>query len=237
MADFPPNLDDGELWLPSDILPDSKKVEENGVEMFPSELTYMEELAQQLSSYALLEQQQTQTKKITTTKKSPTPEVIPFGSFEPNRVNNGGFNKVGGNRNRGTGVVHSVYASDQGGFRVELTPGYHHVPPIRPVVITQGKGFVQSRGRVLQKQQNQGGGNYFLPYMANGGGFVKGTGVFLPRIETTVNGASKKQGVKNDENYYRVPVKRNSNKNSVGKKEGLGLKATTDMGLPPEWTY
>ncbi|PIA54362.1 hypothetical protein AQUCO_00900714v1 [Aquilegia coerulea] len=258
MAELPPNLDDGEVWVPSDILLDGKKSDQikpmKEEEKFPSELTYMEELAQQLSSNAFLhqQQQQQQTQTQTKTTKLPNPnlqvEVNPFiqiGSFKPNQtrlsfevISNGGNggNIVNGGIVRGTGVVHSVYA--QGGFRVELTPD-HHLPPVKPAItttITQGKNFVQARGGVYHKQQNQGR-NSFLPFQANVGGFVKGTGVFIPRVETTSTiEARKKQGVRNEENQCRMPVKKNA-KNAVGKKEVVGLNAPPDICLPQEWTY
>ncbi|KAF5185197.1 hypothetical protein FRX31_025221 [Thalictrum thalictroides] len=255
MAELPSNLDDGELWVPSGILPngnksDKIKLGEEEEEKFPSELTYMEELAQQLSSNALLHQQQTKTHTQTQTQtnitKLPNPklqvEVKPFlqiGSFQPNQAVLSVVNNVGhGGSVRGTGVVHSVYASDQGGYRVEMIPRYHLPPIIPATAITQdNKNFVQPRGGgVYHKQLNQGR-NSFLPFQANVGGFVKGTGVFFPRVEaTTTIEAKKKQGVKNEENQCRIPVKKNA-KNDVGKKEVVGLKASSDIVLPQEWTY
>lgn len=58
MADFLPNLDDAELHLPSDIYPrqsptifSSSRATETPE--FPSELTYMQDLAEQLAELAL----------------------------------------------------------------------------------------------------------------------------------------------------------------------------------------
>ncbi|KAL6005453.1 hypothetical protein ACLOJK_006020 [Asimina triloba] len=69
MADFSPNLDDGELYLPSDIYPEELSTHFGSPEVFPSELTYMEELAQQLSSLAVIDR--------------PSPQPSPKPPFSP----------------------------------------------------------------------------------------------------------------------------------------------------------
>lgn len=68
MAGFTPNLDDGELYLPSDIFPEeifytrqnpTNKLLKRSTLTTPKfpcdELTYMEDLTQQLATYALVE--------------------------------------------------------------------------------------------------------------------------------------------------------------------------------------
>ncbi|OVA07134.1 hypothetical protein BVC80_1289g53 [Macleaya cordata] len=224
MADFPPNLDDGELWLPSDILP--KEVSSKFYPNFPSELTYMEELAQQL----LLEQNQTNIK--------PPPNLAPnlkvrppnrFCSIAPPRPELGlGF---GG----GTVLGHNLYVSGNGGSYFGSRPvyQYHAIKPVQ----TQVGNFVQARALVLQRQQNQVQ-NRFLPFQVNGswkGGFVResggGTGVFLPRIGATTTYPRKKHSGKKGEEMIkqRGPVK----KVAVGKED----QPPPEMGLPQEWTY
>ncbi|KAF9597445.1 hypothetical protein IFM89_018891 [Coptis chinensis] len=211
MSDFVPNLDDGELWLPSDILPHEKPQEE--VVEFPSELTYMDELAQQLSTYVRLEKQQQKQTHTKSTKQPPIQNkqikpIIQLGTFDRSRIGPG-FQGNGGIA-RGTGVVHSVYASDQGGYRVDLTSCYQLKLGYNNSI--QGQSFDHTRGRVLQKHQNQGR-NRFLPLHPNRGGFVKGTGVFLPRAELPIMEVRKRNGQEKTPSLA-------SKKNARGKEKG-----------------
>ena len=79
MADFPPNLDDGEFYLPSDIYPPefptifSSNSTTETTPQFPSELTYMQDLAEQLARENMVFQQ--------TPKLPPNPPQVLFSDF------------------------------------------------------------------------------------------------------------------------------------------------------------
>ncbi|XP_010262986.1 PREDICTED: uncharacterized protein LOC104601385 isoform X2 [Nelumbo nucifera] len=220
MADYTPNLDDGELWLPSDIFPD--EVSAKFSPEFPCELTYMEDLARQLAAYALLERNQNAFRR-----------PRQHSSVAPPRTGFGlGF---GGNPTFGVGGRH-LYASGNYCFSPGSLPVYQ-VRPMKPVQ-PQVEGCVQQpRARVLQSQRQNQVQNSFFPFQVNGsvtGGFVReygGTGVFLPRIATSAD-VKKKQNVKNGEEYQQRPSIR---KVGLGKQEGF--KPPSEMGLPQDWTY
>lgn len=61
MAEFPPNLDDGELWLPSDIFPEEVP-SKFGTHHLPSEFAYMSDIARQFAAFTLLQPPQTHPK-------------------------------------------------------------------------------------------------------------------------------------------------------------------------------
>ena len=54
MAEFPPNLDDGELWLPSDIFPEEVP-SKFGTHHLPSEFAYMNDIARHFAALTLLQ--------------------------------------------------------------------------------------------------------------------------------------------------------------------------------------
>ncbi|XP_043689322.1 uncharacterized protein LOC122640230 isoform X2 [Telopea speciosissima] len=230
MAGFPPNLDDGELWLPSDIFPDevSSKIRPK----FSPELTYMEDIAQQISAYALLERNQIVAK--------PPLNLVPnleikrqsrYGTVTAPQTRFGfGFRGV-------HGVGHNDYVSvNEDRFRVGLGQIYQYrsMSPVQ----SQVENYLQARARVSQRLQNHNQGqNHFLPFQVTGssiGGFVResgGTGVFLPRVATTVD-VKKKHGVKKgEETKQRQPNKNND----VEKQERLQL--SPEVRLPQDWTY
>ncbi|XP_043691008.1 uncharacterized protein LOC122641775 isoform X2 [Telopea speciosissima] len=221
MADFPPNLDDGELWLPSDIFPEevSPKISPK----FPSEISYMEDLARQLASYALLERNQNTTK--------PPPNLVPeskqqsrYGTTVSPRYGFG-FDGV-----HGVGHRQNHYAPVNGGFRVGLTQVYRYHP------MSPAQAQVENlQARVLQRLQNR---NRFLPVQVNEtriGGFVResgGTGVFLPRVSTTLDVKKKQHCVKKGEEFkQKQPIK----KAFVEKHERF--QSSPEVRLPQDWTY
>ncbi|XP_042475568.1 uncharacterized protein LOC122057513 isoform X2 [Macadamia integrifolia] len=230
MADFPPNLDDGELWLPSDIFPD--EVSPMISPKFPSELTYMEDLAQQLAAYALLERNQNTAK--------PFPNLVPnleskqqsrYGTNVAPRyglgIGFGGVHDVGHRQN------HYAPVTVNGGFRVGLTQVYRY----RTMSPSQAQVENFLRARVLQGLQNQNQ-NRLLPFQVNGmgtGGFGResgGTGVFLPRLATTLDVKKKHHCVKKgEEAKQRHPIR----KAVVEKHERL--QSSPEVRLPQDWTY
>ncbi|KAF8403370.1 hypothetical protein HHK36_011472 [Tetracentron sinense] len=233
MADFPPNLDDGELWLPSDIFPD--EVTAKLSPKFPSERTYMEDLAQQLAAYALLERNPNRNRNDT----RPAPSFSPNSEFRPpTRYGPVGPRRTGygvGVDGGSGGVDHSLYASGNGCFRVGTRPVYQYYP-MKPSQ-TQVESFLQTRGRVLQRQQNQVQ-IHFSPFQVNGvgmSGFVResgGTGVFLPRVATTTDVRKKQIGKNGQEAQQRQHTTKQV---AVGKHERF--QPPPEMGLPQDWTY
>ncbi|KAJ4979921.1 hypothetical protein NE237_010701 [Protea cynaroides] len=214
MAAFPPNLDDGELWLPSDIFPDEVSAKINPE--FPSELTYMEDLAQQLAGYALLEKRNQNTAK-------PPSNLVPnfFESKQQSRYGTVVSPRTGFDFGFSFGGVHDVGhrqnhdASVNEGFRVGLTQvcRYHPRSPAQSQV-----------GSFLQAREN---GRSRVGFVREYGG----TGVFLPRVGTTLD-FKKKPGVKRgEEAKQRQPIK----KTVVEIHDRF--QASPDLGLPQDWTY
>lgn len=75
MADFPPNLDDGELWLPSDIFPQDEIIMPSNLDQnfYSSRLSSYadQDLTQCFAAYALLQNNHTQT------VLKPPPNLVP----------------------------------------------------------------------------------------------------------------------------------------------------------------
>ncbi|XP_077234427.1 uncharacterized protein LOC143876619 [Tasmannia lanceolata] len=222
MAELPPNLDDLELWLPSDIFPDEIYDPQTSSILtpeFPSQLTYMENLAKQLQAFSI----------------KPPPNLIPnfleigpgsrFATVSPPPQAGLGFRvSYPGAGQNPTGFVN-------GGFRSGSGPGnqYYPVKPVQPQV----ESFLQERARVLQRQQNRGQ-NRFLPVQVNGSrrtGFLResgGTGVFLPRVSNV--DFRKKSAMKSAE--QKQPMR-----NVAGGRQGMTFQHPSEVGLPHEWTY
>ncbi|KAK9122884.1 hypothetical protein Sjap_012486 [Stephania japonica] len=223
MADITPNDD---LWL-------------------PSELTYMEELAQQLSAYALLERAAQQPNNIA----KPPIDFAP--NFEvrhhhhhhlPSRFCSSIAPAMAGfGANGGRAVNQSLYSSGHSGFRVGLRPLYQYCPVKPPRVQVERMAHARAVRGVVQRQSQQ---NRFLPFRGSGGGFVRresgGTGVFLPRVAllaTTLPPTDDptKQSVRiGEEHRQRQGVKRIG---VVGREEVVGLPNSPEMALPKDWTY
>ncbi|RWR97083.1 hypothetical protein CKAN_02649300 [Cinnamomum micranthum f. kanehirae] len=188
MADFPPNLDDGEFCLPSDIYPpefptifSSNSTTETTLQ-FPSELTYMQDLAEQLARENMVPQQ--------TPKLPPNPP-----QFGPVRPLQNGFG-------RGGYQYHAAFG--RGGAR----PGFIPVYPVYPVKPHP----VQGRARAWPRHQQNPVQDRSVPVRsstgsARGGG-ARGTGVFLPRVLVSPD-TRKKPFVKRTE---QVPPGRNAGK-------------------------
>ncbi|KAF9611845.1 hypothetical protein IFM89_036489 [Coptis chinensis] len=203
MADFPSNLIDGELFLPSDILSDENSAKIRPPTRFPSELTYVEALAERCSPTARLgHQTKNNNPPCSNTQGKP---FLQFGTFNPNQIGmgfqiqfgtfdpNGIGSVANGGVCRGNGIVHNVHhASERVDYHNDLTSGYQlqHTEP----VYSQNESFGhEARGKVLHNEQNKGR-NHFSPFQTTGGGFQKGTGVFFPRVAGTTMEASKENG-------------------------------------------
>ncbi|XP_059643174.1 uncharacterized protein LOC132285030 [Cornus florida] len=246
MADFPPNLDDGELWLPSDIFPD--EIPSRKSPFYHSELTHLQNLAQHFAALALLQRFRNQTVAKQRLNLAPNSErfepAVPYDSTGYRRAWHFGFNGS-------AGVGHGVdgYGIGSRGTWTGCRPAYqyHFVQPVQPQV----ESFMEARARVLQKQQKQflQSQNMVLPFRGSrvGGGFVReygGTGVFLPRINstTTTNVARKRQSVTNNRKEFQVIPPRNSIKRGVDeeRREECHYQLPPPemgLGLPQDWTY
>ncbi|KAL7225944.1 hypothetical protein ACSBR1_021152 [Camellia fascicularis] len=227
MADFPPNLDDGELWLPSDIFP---------LEEIPSKITrpyYPSDLAHRFAALAFLDRHRNQTQR-----------------FGPVRYDSMGSLPTG-------------YLTIDGGFGVGNGLGFHGlnlwvgsrpvyyphhiINPVQPQV----ESFMETRARVLQREQNWLLQNRVLENrqktglgMRGGGGFVReygGTGVFLPRaaVSATTSTADgrRRQSVGNRKETKVIPHGNPMKMDVVGKQEECHYHLPPDMGLPQDWTY
>ncbi|XP_011046403.1 PREDICTED: uncharacterized protein LOC105141029 isoform X1 [Populus euphratica] len=114
--------------------------------------------------------------------------------------------------------------------------------------------YLETRARVLQRQQNRLLQNQIYPFQANviglggGGGYMKesgGTGVFHPRIvnpttRTSTNVLKKKQAATGPRNRQESPLTRQRNDRKrvgVSKQEDCYYHLSPEMALPRDWAY
>ncbi|CAK9152956.1 unnamed protein product [Ilex paraguariensis] len=250
MAEFPPNLDDGEMWLPSDIFPIDEVPSKLKPRNYSSELLCMEEIAQRFAVFASLERNRTQSfnKPHTYLELERFREPVRYGSV-------GSF--PGGycvGVNGGTRVGYGGHGWGNGGVLTGSRPVYQY-ELLNPVQF-QFESFMEARVRGLQRQQvrfmqNRIMGRRFLPLQGNGigvgnngGGVLReygGTGVFLPRMATTTttndnSDARKRNSVRNRQDAQFYP-QRNVISVNVRKQEEGHCHLPPDMGLPQYWTY
>ncbi|KAJ6361915.1 hypothetical protein OIU78_002340 [Salix suchowensis] len=112
--------------------------------------------------------------------------------------------------------------------------------------------YLETRTRVLQKQQNRLLENRIYPFQGNvlglgggggGGGLMKesgGTGVFHPRIvnpttRTSTKVLKKKQAAVGPRNRQEPPLIRQPNDRS--KQEDYNYQLPPEMALPQDWSY
>ncbi|KAI3984955.1 hypothetical protein MKX01_004723 [Papaver californicum] len=209
MGEITPTLDDGELWLPSDILPDeffSNKFDSN----FSTELNeFMEEeptSLPHLSTYSLFEQNHINSKVPSMNLNRNSKQIKPqnqfcgMGKTQP---------EMGLRRYRETHVAHYLNALDNGGtgdsYFASSPYQFHDRKLSLPIVgdILQARTMISQRQQNLQQHyvQNYYVENHFLPLQVNNGSWnsvfnrgCRGTGVFIPRTPpTTVANPGKKQ--------------------------------------------
>ncbi|XWS59398.1 hypothetical protein CRYUN_Cryun08bG0118200 [Craigia yunnanensis] len=236
-SNFPPNLDDGELWLPSDVFFNevTSKFKPHLHHHLPFSCT--DDLASRFAALSLPKHQQ-KLPKATNFKMLKEP-------FRYGPMNGTGFE-----------VGQSLY-----GFRTDPFLGWskpvYEFQFLKPTQ-AQVESYVEARARVLQRQQNRLVQNRVLPFQANGfnkntnkfglgGGLVResgGTGVFYPRIVNTNPNATtldskKKQSLRNRQSYeIQVSRQKNSMKKvGVGKQEDCYYHLPPEMELPRDWTY
>lgn len=236
-SNFPPNVDDGEHWLPSDIF-----VNEVPSKFTPPHLHHrppfscMDDLAPRFAALSLHNHHQKLPKA---TNFERLKEPVRYRS-----MNGTGFD-----------MGPSLYGFRTGPFIGGTKPVYDF-QLLKPTQ-AQVQSYVEARARVLQRQQNRLVPNRVLPFQANGfnnttpklglgGGLVRdsgGTGVFHPRIVNSNPNATidskKKQSLKNRQpQEVQVSQQMNSMKSvGVGKQEDCCYHLPPEMGLPRDWTY
>ncbi|CAL2272892.1 unnamed protein product [Prunus armeniaca] len=228
MAGFPPNLNDGERWLPSDIF--LNEVANSTSKLNPHHFLSMDELAQHLAALSFLRQRQCLSKSLL---------HIPMEPFRPPVQ----YNQLGSLPQRSLNLSLSHGLEEKGasfhGYGAEL---HYHNQFLKPAQL-QVCSFLETRKRVLNRQQNR-----LWTYQGSGigsmGGFERvsgGTGVFHPRVLNTTTTTrnpqvKKKQGLRNIQQIkatqQRKPIE------SVGMGRGdCYNQLRSDVRLPQEWTY
>ncbi|XVE96302.1 hypothetical protein REPUB_Repub02eG0209500 [Reevesia pubescens] len=234
-SNIPPNLDDGEIWLPSDIF--LNEVRSKFKPHIRHHLPYscMDSLAPRFAALSLPKHQQ-KLPKVSNFERLKEP--VRYGS-----MNGTGFE-----------VGQSLYEFRTCPFLGGIKPVYE-IQFLKPTP-AQVESYFEARARVLQMQQNRLDQNRVLPFQANGfnngkfglgGGLVResgGTGVFHPRIvntnpKVTTFDSKKKQSLRNRQSQeIQVSRQMNSMKRvDAGKPEDCYYHLPPEMGLPRDWTY
>ncbi|GMN39548.1 hypothetical protein TIFTF001_008769 [Ficus carica] len=238
MAEFPPNLDDGELWLPSDIFL-NEVPSKRGLHLHRFS-PCMDDLAQRLAAFSLLKQRNLISK----------PNVQ---RFVPVRcgLENGSYTQEQDCSHRFCGcklVPKPAYGGSEVFYQFQLR---------KPVQLPKvDDGFLETRASVLQKQQN-----HLLnrlqnrPLPSRESGFVKvsgGTGVFHPRVvlnttttstTTTSSAFVKKKQVSRNRQEIQAPSSQRINRpittTSLGgvKSKEFHNQLPPELCLPKDWTY
>ncbi|MBA0760523.1 hypothetical protein Gotri_023264 [Gossypium trilobum] len=239
-SNSPPNLDDGELWLPSDIFvhePPSKFNPHLHHHHLP--FTCMDDLAPRFAALSLPKHHQ-KLPKVTNFQRLKEP--VRYGSVH------------------GAGLGQNSYGFRNGPFLAGTKPVYEFqfLKPTQAQVhlkvlmllSSYEPSFhfsVEARVRSLQRQQqNRLFQNRGLPFEANGfnnyklglgGGLVResgGTGVFHPRIVNTPFDSTKKQSMRN-----RQPQEMMKSMKRVGvvKQEDCYYNLPPEMGFHRDWTW
>lgn len=235
MAEFPPNLDDGELWLPSDIFL-NEVPSKRGLHLHRLS-PCMDDLAQRLAALSLLKQGNLISK----------PNVQRFGSVRCG-LQNGSYTQEQdcSHQLRGCKLVPKpAYGGSEVFYQFQLR---------KPVQLPKvDDGFLKTRASVLQKQQN-----HLLSRLQNRlqnrpspsreSGFVKvsgGTGVFHPRVvpnttttstTTTSSAFVKKKQVSRNRQEIQVPSSQRISLGGVKSKE-FHYQLPPELCLPKDWTY
>ncbi|XP_041024701.1 uncharacterized protein LOC121265225 isoform X2 [Juglans microcarpa x Juglans regia] len=240
MAEFPPNLDDGEVWLPSDIflnevVPASCLSHRN--------LSCVDNLAERFAAFAVLQHRRNVSnapRNLSPNLEWFRPEVQKFGTIS--RVPQEYMSLNGGYENTGRGLC-GCGARPYSPVN-KLLYEYQLLQPSQPKAVVDGLS-----ARVLRNQQNRLQ-NRLLPFQGStgfglSGGCVKesgGTGVFIPRIlntsATTSAVASDTRKRKVLRNEQETQVTGNSLKGiDVAKQRESHYYLPPEMSLPQDWTY
>ncbi|KAK2655404.1 hypothetical protein Ddye_008456 [Dipteronia dyeriana] len=215
MAQFPPNLDDGDLYLPSDIFLNQKIP----TRFNPNHrnLSYMDDLAHHFTALSLLRQ----------TLPNP-PLKIPYNSQRLMRPP------------LRTHVVNPLrppnYYARHGSLQLEVAHSPFSAPIPTPtsserVVQWQQLNRLVQQNRVLS---NQGNGFGFRGGLRRESG---GTGVFHPHPRINTTDAKKKQSLRDREELQKNEQRNSIKRVGVSKRNDCYYHLPPDMGLPRDWTY
>ncbi|OAY42987.1 uncharacterized protein LOC110620622 [Manihot esculenta] len=233
MAEFPPNLDDGELWLPSDIFLNEVPSKYN-----PYRLSCMEDLAGHFAALSLLQNHSSSSLSSPPPKPALNSQGLKLAvrDIYASHLPSGylGFNGGAelGQRLNGYGTG-SVLARSEPFYELQAQPQVDSYMETRPRVMQRHRNPLQNR---LDPFQGSGFG-----VRGSGGGIVResgGTGVFHPRIvnPTTTTPATtdvkRKQGMRS-----RQEIQATQQRNSVRRVGVNNCHLHPEMGLPQEWTY
>ncbi|OAY40734.1 uncharacterized protein LOC110623635 [Manihot esculenta] len=240
MAEFPPNLEDGELWLPSDIFLNEVPSKYN-----PYRISCMEDFAGHFAALSLLQNH-----------SSPTPSrphpKSPLNSqrfkIAVRELSASHLPPVSLGVNGGAELGQRLNGYGSGPLLARSEP--FHEFQVQPQV----DSYPDTTLRVCERQRNPpqirlhpfpGSGFGFRGGGGGGGGVREsgGTGVFHPRIvnPTTASPATtdvKRKQVVRSRAENQVNQQRNSMKSpGVNKQEDCYYHLPPEMGLPHDWTY
>ncbi|EHA8590020.1 hypothetical protein COCNU_scaffold014359G000020 [Cocos nucifera] len=229
MSEFPPNPDDGELWLPSEIFPDVGVCCRHHRQPDAVGLSYLDDLAEKLAAFGLLDRSHLL-----------RANHHPSNGF---RFGNGSVSRFGPSveRETGAGKVYDRFRSPVAGRRVldATAAGSRPVFPFSAAKPSQVEAFGQGRSGAMARQQLVPiRGRRFVPVRT--GGSVResgGTGVFLPRVSgnEVIASTKKEPNIKNGGERQRQPTG-----NAAMGKRGIPFHqaaAPPEMYLPQDWTY
>ncbi|XP_010931073.1 uncharacterized protein [Elaeis guineensis] len=174
MSEFPPNPDDGELWLPSEIFPDVGVCCRHHRQPDAAGLSYLDDLAEKLAAFGLLDR-----------SHLVRPIYHPSDGF---RSGNGSVSRFGPSveSETGAGMVYDGFRSPAAATRVldAIAAGSRPMFPFSPAKPSQVEAFGQGGSGVMARQQQVPiRGRRFVPVRTGGSGRESGgTGVFLPRV-------------------------------------------------------
>ncbi|KAB8909402.1 hypothetical protein FH972_026801 [Carpinus fangiana] len=225
MAEFTPNLDDGEVWLPSDIF-----LSQVPSRPIPHHRSCMDDLTERFAAFTLLQPLRNVSKPSPNLERfRPVVRCGPVCRLPKEYMGvNGGLEVEE--------IGHGLYGPYFTGHK--LAYEYQLLEPAQPQ-----EAVDSFRSRVLRAQQNSLQ-NRLLPFQGSGrygvgGGFVKesgGTGVFIPR---TLNTATTETMAVLRNGLEIQVTQQGSYLNGIG----MGQQREShhylppETGLPQDWTY
>ncbi|KAK8540062.1 hypothetical protein V6N13_048838 [Hibiscus sabdariffa] len=233
-TNFPPNLDDGELWLPSDIFLNEAHSKFNPhlhLHLHNHNYNYtrppfscMDDLASRFAAHSL------------PMPHHKLPKPTNFQRFHEPVCYSAGIGT-------GSEAGHSFYGFRNGPFLGGAKPV--HECQFSKQTQAQVESYFEARTKVLLRQRNRLFQNRDLPFQANGfnnytlglgGGLVRkagGTGVFHPRILNTAVDSEKKQSLRNRQSEENQVI-RGMN---IMKRVGAAQREDCYYHLPPEMGF
>ncbi|KAK8959331.1 hypothetical protein KSP40_PGU020843 [Platanthera guangdongensis] len=221
--DLPPNLDDGELWLPSDVIRAVGVCRHNHRR---ADFAFMDSLAQKLAAFGLLE------------RRRAIHAVKPFRDLPPNpefqfhgQGRSVGYKAPTGRRPASGDVVYGAGGGTGAFFPVSRA--VHKFHPGIPVD-AQVDELQLERARFLQRQNQSLGLNRYLPTRAKSSGRESGgTGVFIPRT-VSVDSRKKPLSMKKGSVQFQ---QRQPKWNPMPGQRAANFLPPSEICLPHDWTY